>query len=262
MPRDESLIFDVGMHNGDDTAYYLRRGYRVVAVEANPRLCAQARLRFEDAIAQGRLTIEPVAIAASSGLATFHITSSNTAFSSLDRRVASRDARAVEEITVTTRRLADLFGQFGVPHYLKIDIETGDGACLDALLLTPPSELPLYVSVEAHAVDYLSRLWAAGYRRFKIVDQLAHNSPAWRGVTNETTIGRSRRTVYHYTDRTFARWARREFPPGSSGPFGEDTPGEWQDLESVAYEWLHFKTGHHRRGSLNPRSWFDFHATF
>ena len=29
------LIYDVGMHNGDDTAYYLHRGFRVIAVEAS-----------------------------------------------------------------------------------------------------------------------------------------------------------------------------------------------------------------------------------
>jgi hypothetical protein len=31
-----AFIMDVGAHNGDDTAYYLHRGYRVVAVEASP----------------------------------------------------------------------------------------------------------------------------------------------------------------------------------------------------------------------------------
>ena len=44
MPREErqlnkynpGLIYDVGMNNGDDTAYYLRRGFRVIAIEPNP----------------------------------------------------------------------------------------------------------------------------------------------------------------------------------------------------------------------------------
>jgi putative ABC transport system substrate-binding protein len=35
---DPQLIYDVGMNNGDDTAYYLRRGFRVLAIEANPDL--------------------------------------------------------------------------------------------------------------------------------------------------------------------------------------------------------------------------------
>jgi hypothetical protein len=33
------------------------------------------------------------------------------------------------------------------------------------------------------------------------------------------------------------------------------------DLETAAYEWLHFHRGHRNRGSLNPFGWFDFHAT-
>lgn len=40
------LIYDVGMNNGDDTAYYLWRGFRVVAIEATPELVATAANRF------------------------------------------------------------------------------------------------------------------------------------------------------------------------------------------------------------------------
>ena len=40
------LVFDIGMNNGDDTAYYLHRGFRVVAVEADPILCAAATTRL------------------------------------------------------------------------------------------------------------------------------------------------------------------------------------------------------------------------
>jgi len=42
---DPKLIYDVGMHNGDDTAYYLWRGFRVVAIEPNPELVATAANR-------------------------------------------------------------------------------------------------------------------------------------------------------------------------------------------------------------------------
>ncbi|TIL80880.1 MAG: FkbM family methyltransferase, partial [Mesorhizobium sp.] len=40
------LVYDVGMNNGDDTAYYLHRGFRVVAIEADPDLCNGAVSRF------------------------------------------------------------------------------------------------------------------------------------------------------------------------------------------------------------------------
>lgn len=48
------IVFDVGMNNGDDSAYYLSKGYRVIAVEANPALVEKARIRFAREIATGR----------------------------------------------------------------------------------------------------------------------------------------------------------------------------------------------------------------
>jgi len=32
------LIYDIGLHDGDDTAYYLHKGYRVIAVDADPTM--------------------------------------------------------------------------------------------------------------------------------------------------------------------------------------------------------------------------------
>ncbi len=48
---DSRFIIDLGMNNGDDTAFYLAKGYNVVAVEANPHLVAAARVRFAKDIA-------------------------------------------------------------------------------------------------------------------------------------------------------------------------------------------------------------------
>ena len=36
---DEALIYDVGAHKGEDTEYYLRKGFRVIAIEAMPEFC-------------------------------------------------------------------------------------------------------------------------------------------------------------------------------------------------------------------------------
>jgi hypothetical protein len=53
----QDLIYDVGMNNGDDTVYYLRRGFRVVAIEADPRLAKSAAERFRTQISSGQLRI-------------------------------------------------------------------------------------------------------------------------------------------------------------------------------------------------------------
>ena len=39
---DRNLIFDIGMHIGQDTEFYLKKGFRVVAIEADPTLAEAA----------------------------------------------------------------------------------------------------------------------------------------------------------------------------------------------------------------------------
>ena len=57
------LIYDFGMHKGEDTEYYLKKGFEVVSFEANPELAAHCRERFAEEIAAGRLTIVEGAVA-------------------------------------------------------------------------------------------------------------------------------------------------------------------------------------------------------
>jgi hypothetical protein len=40
-------VYDFGMNNGDDVAYYLAKGFRVVGVEANSSLVDKCRIRFQ-----------------------------------------------------------------------------------------------------------------------------------------------------------------------------------------------------------------------
>jgi len=96
----DKLIFDIGMNTGDDTAYYLHRGYRVMAVEANPDLVAVARDRFRPVIASSRLIIHNVGIAEREGDFPFWVCERHSEWSSLDRDLAARDDSAHHEITV------------------------------------------------------------------------------------------------------------------------------------------------------------------
>ena len=45
---NRAMIFDVGCHNGQDFVFYLKKGFKVVAIEANPTLCTELRQRFAD----------------------------------------------------------------------------------------------------------------------------------------------------------------------------------------------------------------------
>jgi FkbM family methyltransferase len=252
----EDLIYDVGMHDGTDTDFYLKKGFRVVAIEADPALAAQGRERFRDAIASGRLTILNLAVSERDDVATFYYCPeqqdrcgvySSTGLSTTVRAVAEeRSARIgvrFEPIEIESRPFGPLLQQYGIPYYLKVDIEGADRHCLKAL--AEFSERPKYVSVEIpHPErDYkdLCELYLLDYRQFKSVDQrFVHKIrlpfPAREG-----------------------NYVSHHFQGQTSGPFGEETPGRWASFEEIipAYgipkrkdAWLW--------GSKD--AWFDLHA--
>ena len=47
-----NLIYDVGVNDGSDTAFYLSRGFRVVGIECSPVMVERLRERFKAEIAE------------------------------------------------------------------------------------------------------------------------------------------------------------------------------------------------------------------
>ena len=165
------LIYDVGMNNGDDTAYYLRRGFRVVAIEPNPALVATASERFCREIEAGELKILNVGVAAEDGELPFWVCLMDSRLSSLHRRDASLDDRhPVEEIRVPCRTFRSILDEFGVPFYLKVDIQGNDSLCVEAL---DPGDVPKFLSIEFALWDapLMALLRARGFNRFKCISQ-------------------------------------------------------------------------------------------
>lgn len=157
MRRKVPLIFDLGMNDGTDAAYYLSCGFNVVAVEANPELCEQARKRFGN-----QITIIEAAITDRNGKADFYISENDHLSSLLPER-----AKSNHKITVNCITIDDLFKRFGVPYYLKIDIEGADLAVIAML-----DRRPKYLSVEdcRFGPKYIEKLAALGYE-FQLIDQ-------------------------------------------------------------------------------------------
>src|SRR3569833_1444656 len=122
------------------------RGYGEVAGEAKPAGSGRAKARFASALTAGRLTIVNAAVWDRPGEATFHVNLDNDHWSSLDVSWAGRDASRCREIKVRCVTLAELSAEYGVPYYLKIDVEGVDKAVLEQL--RGAERLQLYVSVE------------------------------------------------------------------------------------------------------------------
>jgi FkbM family methyltransferase len=223
MPKDK-LVYDVGMHQGEDTEFYLSRGCYVIGVEANPELVGPLREKFRAEIASGRLTVVDKAVAREPGKVQFAINRRLAAWGSISPTFIDRNAALgdeVERVEVDAVRFDDILREHGMPYYLKIDIEGMDMLCVEAL--HGFSERPRYLSIESavtsgmaeteSAFGELALLWALGYRGFKYVDQ------ASLPKLNGTLLDLEGLPV-RYQDRFF-----------DSGPFGEETPGEWQTLD-------------------------------
>jgi FkbM family methyltransferase len=224
-------IFDIGMYDGADTAYYLMSGYRVVSVEANPELVCKARKRFEHHISSGQLVCVHAAISPNGEPVELTLSGDDLGSSTLFGDKISH-LRPIGRITVPGITMAHLFKQYGVPRYLKVDIEGADRFCV--LSLTRESR-PTFLSFEigADVDELLVHAANLGYKRFKIINQ---NS--FREFANVTCLYDrvARRLIRYlgYADPLMIRRAGRFFVSGhSSGPVPWESDGQWRSFEET-----------------------------
>ena len=181
---ESDLIYDVGIHQGYDAAHYLERGYRVVGIDADPRMISHCTERFAKEVASGKLKLLPVGIADRAGVLPFYC-SEHDDWNSLDPSLATRNGTPAKVIEVECVSFRQILEAHGVPYYLKVDIEGSDIYCIQAL---SRSDLPKYVSCEMSTTDCLCHLRALGYSRFKLVNQRTHFMLS-SGPFGEETLG-------------------------------------------------------------------------
>lgn len=255
---ESDLIFDVGMHKGEDSEFYLKKGFKVVGIEALPALCQDASQRLHHFIENGQLTILNVAIAERDGPLVFWENTSLSTFGTADpefRKSLDPKGRYSKETTVLGRDFKGILSEYGIPYYLKVDIEGADLICLRALKQF--DSRPKYISIEStqHSWRELLEEFVVfkdlGYSKFKIVAQ-----DRWR---HEKCPFPAREGQY----------VDFEFPDISSGPFGEEAPGTWMD-EVQAIETYSVLFRRHRIWNaaqqlrlgrfVKDPGWFDTHA--
>jgi FkbM family methyltransferase len=179
--KHPDLIYDLGLHKGEDTDFYLAKGFRVVAIEADPDLISHCKERFEAQLATGQLTIVEGAIVEDPDAVdtiTFYKNPNVTVWGTIDPDWKERNERSgweSVEITVPTVDLAGCFAELGMPYYMKIDIEGADIPSLKKL--GDFEQKPDYVSIESSKTslsaiqEELDILTGLGFDSFKAVQQ-------------------------------------------------------------------------------------------
>ncbi len=271
-PKKPNLIYDVGLHHGQDTDFYLKKGFDVVAFEANPEIVAVCREKFADALDAGRLTIVEGAIVENAAQAEviFYRNKNHSLWGSTSEDWAYRSevlGTSSEIIKVPAVDFGECLQKYGVPFYLKADIVGSEMICLRAL--REFENQPDYVSIRSEKVIFrrleeeFNLFEELGYDKFKAIQQ-------------------------HFTDikiplpSSNGKKAEYEFAEGASGPFGEETAGRWKTREQVLKDyrkifvlyWLfgdysyliqsergkHFVKQLERVARRSLPSWYDTHA--
>jgi FkbM family methyltransferase len=260
------------MHDGDDSDFYLRKGFRVVAVEADPEICRATAERFPRFLETGQLTIVNRAIAPTRGPVTFYRSETSGWGSVVSKWAHDNAALGVASVPIIVDgiTLADLVGKYGGAFYMKLDIEGMDRRALESLAAT--SVRPKYVSIETSFArdptfdtvkEEFQLLKRLGYDRFKIIDQVhvRDQSPPHPPLAGTyVPIG---------------------FTTGASGLFGEESPGPWLTKDEalaefgrlVRWKWLEVRLYRNIRyyllyckimfrltGRHSNLGWYDIHA--
>jgi FkbM family methyltransferase len=280
---DSKLVYDVGMHDGDDTAAYLGAGNRVVAIEADPQLVEAGQKRFAKELAEGRLKIENVCIAPEPGVVDFWICEEKSVWNSLDRKMASRDGKKHHAIQIGAEPFASILERNGTPWYLKIDIEGADEMCLEGLR---GRALPEYLSIEAECAEEgavltedqqvarLDALVALGYNRFKLIRQTDFHAFRLGGaerfghrLAHSMAYGRLARlglagAAKPYTDRgQIEQTYGKMFRTGTTGPWATGLPGSWLNYNEAKRVYLRERQlALAIPGAASYSFWCDWHA--
>lgn len=228
--KNKNLVYDVGMHQGQDTDFYLKKGFQVVGFEANPANAEFCRKRFAAAIDERRLIVVEGAIVENASLekpqtVRFYLNKNHSFWGSTCDDWAYRNevmGTTNEMIEVAAVNFTAAVERYGVPFYLKADIVGSETVCLKALLAF--ENKPEYLSIRSEKVIFerlkveFQLLEQLGYNRFKAIQQsFAHLQTTFTGANGEQ--------ITH------------QFEEGGSGFFGEETAGRWKDKREILKEY-------------------------
>lgn len=221
--KKKNLIYDVGLHRGQDTDFYLRKGFQVVAFEADSENVAICKQKFSDAIESGQLIIIEGAIVEkpSEGKVRFYRNKDHSLWGSTQEDWAYRNevmGTTNEAIEVDAVNFTACLEKFGVPYYLKADIVGSEMVCLRQLLEF--ENKPDYISIRSEKVIFRKL-----EEEFRLFELLGYNQ--FKAVQQDFT---SMQTLIDSPDGKKISYA---FHEGASGVFGEETKGKWKSAEEV-----------------------------
>jgi FkbM family methyltransferase len=237
MNKEIDYIFDFGANSGQNLEYYLARANKVIAVEANPKLCEDIQNEFKEEIFSNKLVVANFVLTDSIALSgkevDFYINIKSSAFSQFQTPKKIDDFKKIKVPAITPSKIVKNFLSSSTnSFYIKIDLEGFDSQVLKDLF--KHQIYPDFVSVEAHTIDgFASLINSEFYKSFTLID--GSKVPKYQWITD---LGNAKNFRRH-----------------SAGPFGKDIVEKWFDAKSfyrlLAFENLGWKDIHASKLSNN-----------
>lgn len=172
---DGAVVFDIGAHAGDRTACFKHLGARVVSVE--PQSLFAAFLKLNHALSSS-VTVLQCVVSDTDGPKTLHINTRNPTVSTLsDSFVQAATSGAVgwqdqhwdRTVTVQSVTLDELIARYGIPAFVKIDVEGAEYDVLSGLSQAIPALSFEFTIVQRQLVtDCIERCVTLGLTEFNV----------------------------------------------------------------------------------------------
>ena len=239
----DDLIYDLGFHNGDDTGFTLPKVSGWWRLKLPPDWLKQGLRRYCTDVKNGRLILLNKAISETSGKVDFFVHPTKPEWSSCLLSMAESDGSSSVRVSVDSTNLHELFHEYGVPHYLKVDVEGCD--LFVAKQLSEGKLKPKFVLKRLAEITpvYSPIYMYQGTLRFQLINQI--NNP----------IRSSPVTVHEGKDVDF------RFCEFSSGYFGDDLPKEkWLTFDELITRYIKYKELKQLDNVELGLGWLDVHA--
>ena len=176
----------------------------------------------------------------------FYIHLKKSDWSSCNQKMAESDGSKSKIVSIEAVSFIDLCETFGVPRYLKVDIEGCD--LIVAKQLSSLENKPQFVSFETSKRNYaeiFSWLFVAGYEKFQLVNQLKNIN---RKPEDAQESFEGNQIEYKFTQY-------------SSGFFGNDLPGnKWLSYDEALTRYIKYKDLKIIDNEELGLGWLDVHA--
>ena len=228
-------IFDIGANKGQNLSYFLDKADIVIAIEANTNLVKQIKSDFKQFIDNEKLIVENVALTDDENVKNidFYISKVNDVLSTLypdDKSKFYKQEVRCEKASLLINKYLKKYDISQI-EYIKIDIEGADDLVLNDLLKN--NILCENLSVECHKSEVLELLLNSKFKSFKFVEG------------GDVTFKKNIEITNKLNEKKIIN-----FDIHSSGPYGDDIPGDYYDKNSILTYFLNKGLG-----------WKDIHCS-